>query len=133
MIAGLRPHHKLADLLRIASLARSTFYYHQRQLTERAASPSDLQDKIRTVYERHKGRYGYRRITAALRSSEGKPINHKCVQRLMQSIGLRALIRVKKRTQRPTGLIDAQVPNVLARDFSATASDQKWATDITDV
>ena len=48
----------------------------------------------------------------------------------MQSMGLRALIRVKKRTQRPADLIDAQVPNVLARNFSATALDQKWATDI---
>ena len=132
MIAGLRQHHKLADLLRIASLARSTFYYHQRQLIERAASQSELQARIRTVYDQHKGRYGYRRITAALRSSVDEPINHKCVQRLMQLMELRALIRVKKRTQRPAGLIDAQVPNVLARDFSATAPDQKWATDITE-
>lgn len=43
LITGLRQHHKLADLLRIASLARSTFYYHQRQLVQRAASQSDLQ------------------------------------------------------------------------------------------
>jgi putative transposase len=132
LIAGLRQHHRLDDLLRIASLARSTFYYHQRQLTEWAASQSDLQAKIQTVYDQHKGRYGYRRITAALRSSTGKPINHKCVQRLMQTMGLRALIRVKKRAQRSAGLIDEQVPNVLARNFSATTPDQKWATDITE-
>ena len=132
MISGLRQHHKLADLLRIASLARSTFYYHQRQQIEQTASQSDLRAKIRTVYDQHKGRYGYRRITAVLRRSTGKPINHKCVQRLMQSMGLRALIRAKKRTQRPADLIDAQVPNVLARDFSATAPDQKWAMDITE-
>lgn len=32
------------------------------------------------------------------------------------------------RIQRPAGLIDAQV----ARNFSATALDHKWATDITE-
>ena len=74
MITGLRQHHKLADLLRIASLARSTFYYHQLQLIERAASQSDLQANIRTVYEQHKGRFGYRRITAELRSSRANPL-----------------------------------------------------------
>lgn len=40
---------------------------------------------------------GYRRITAALRRSIAEPINHKCVQRLMQKMGLRVLIRAKKR------------------------------------
>lgn len=50
----------------------------------------------------------------------------------MQSMELRALIRAKKQTQRLIGLIDVQVPNVLARDFSATALNQKWATDITE-
>jgi putative transposase len=127
----LRQQHKLADLLRIASLARSTFYYQCRTI-QGAESQSDLPAKIRTVYDAHKGRYGYRRITAALRSSAAKPINHKCVQRLMQAMGLRALIRIKKRTQRPAGVSDAQVPNILARDFSATAPDQKWATDVTE-
>lgn len=52
--------------------------------------------KIRTIYDEHKGRYGYRRITAALCRSLAEPVNHKCVQRLMQKMGLRALIRAKK-------------------------------------
>ncbi|MFA3232335.1 IS3 family transposase [Acinetobacter baumannii] len=36
------------------------------------------------IYHKHKGRYGYRRITLALKNM-GLTINHKCVQRLMQS------------------------------------------------
>ena len=65
LIAGLRLHHKLADLLQIAVLARSTFYY-QCQAVVRADQQCDMQASIRAVYDKHKGRYGYRRITATL-------------------------------------------------------------------
>lgn len=121
----------MADLLRAAGLARSTFYY-QCQAVLRDEQKSDVQAKIRAVYDKHKGRYGYRRITAALCSSMAEPVNHKCVQRLMQKMGLRALIRAKKRSRHVPGMSDVHVPNVLQRDFSATAPNQKWATDITE-
>ena len=91
-----------------------------------------MQTRIRTVYDEHKGRYGYRRITAALCNSMAQPVNHKCVQRLMQKMGLRALIRAKKRPRHVSGVSDAHVPNVLQRDFRATAPNQKWATDVTE-
>ncbi|WP_415805445.1 IS3 family transposase, partial [Klebsiella africana] len=39
-----------------------------------------------------KGRYGYRRITLALRK-QGLRINHKTVQRLMAELSLRSVIR----------------------------------------
>jgi putative transposase len=127
----LRRHHKLADLLQAAGLARSTFYY-QCQTTLRAEQQTDMEVKIRAVYDEHKGRYGYRRITAALCSSMAEPVNHKCVQRLMQKMGLRSLIRAKKRSRNILGMSDVHVPNVLQRDFCATAPNQKWATDITE-
>jgi putative transposase len=131
LIAGLRPQHKLTDLLHVAGLARSTFYYH-RQATQCADQHSAMEARIRAVYEEHKGRYGYRRITAALCNSMAQPVNHKCVQRLMQKMGLRALIRTKKRSRHFTSLSDMHVPNVLQRNFYATAPNQKWATDVTE-
>jgi putative transposase len=91
-----------------------------------------MESRIRTVYDAHKGRYGYRRIKAALCNSMAEPVNHKCVQRLMQKMGLRAVIRAKKRSRHVPGISDAHVPNVLERDFSAAAPNQKWATDVTE-
>ena len=91
-----------------------------------------MEPKVRAIYEEHKGRYGYRRITAALCNSMAEPVNHKCVQRLMQKMGLRAVIRAKKRSRHVSGMSDVQVPNVLKRDFCATAPNQKWATDVTE-
>ena len=91
-----------------------------------------MQARIRAVYDRHKGRYGYRRITASLSQSMAEPVNHKCVQRLMQKMGLRALIRVKKRSREVPGISDLHVPNVLQRNFIANAPNQKWVTDVTE-
>ncbi len=127
----MRRQHKLADLLQIAGLARSTFYY-QCQAIARADQHEDMKASIRGVYDKHKGRYGYRRITATLRKSMAQPVNHKCVQRLMQKMGLRALIRAKKRSREVLGVSDVHVPNVLQRNFIATAPNQKWATDVTE-
>jgi len=117
--------------LRAAGLARSTFYYQCQEIL-RTERHSDMEAKIRAVYDEHKGRYGYRRITAALCSSMAEPVNHKRVQRLMQKMGLRALIRAKKRSWRAPGMCDVHVPNILQRDFFAKAPNQKWATDVTE-
>ncbi|AGX40893.1 integrase [Klebsiella pneumoniae CG43] len=54
-----------------------------------------LKENIRKIYHYHKGRYGYRRITLALRK-QGLRINHKTVQRLMAELSLRSVIRAKK-------------------------------------
>lgn len=121
----------MADLLQVAGLARSTFYY-QRHAAQRANPQSAMEPRIRAVYDEHKGRYGYRRITAALCNSMAEPVNHKCVQRLMQKMGLRAVIRAKKRSRHVPGISDAHVPNILERDFCAAAPNQKWVTDITE-
>ena len=128
----MRQHHKLADLLQAAGLARSTYYY-QCQPNKRAEQQREMQGRIRAVYDKHKGRYGYRRITATLAKSMAEPVNHKCVQRLMRKMGLRALIRAKKRSRGVPGVSDVHVPNVLQRNFLASAPNQKWVTDITEV
>lgn len=52
----------------LAGLARSTFYYQQRTL-QREDKYADLKLTIRELFDRHKGRYDYRRITAAIRRS----------------------------------------------------------------
>jgi putative transposase len=74
-------------------IARSTFYYWCSHAAEDKYYP--VKQVIKTLYHRHKGRYGYRRITSALKRL-GHHLNHKTVQRLMQQLGLTSLIRRKK-------------------------------------
>ena len=125
---GLRLVHPLGALLRAASLSRSTFYYHAAQAG--LVPANDLTERIKQVYHQHRGRYGYRRITLALRR-EGLLVNHKAIQRRMQAAGLKSLVR-PKRYQSYRGDAATRIENVLARDFRATQPNQKWVTDITE-
>lgn len=126
---ALRQYHPIAALLKAAGLARSTFYYQLNVLTA-GDRHADLKARIRTVYESHKGRYGYRRITASIRQS-GQSVNHKTVQRLMGQLQLKSLARAKKyRSWR--GEVGRIAPNLLNREFSAQQPNQKWVTDVTE-
>lgn len=128
-MTGLRQQHPLAALLKAAGLARSTYYY-QEKAVQAADKHADLKDEIGAVYASHKGRYGYRRITATLRQV-GQRVNHKTVQKLMQELGLKSLARPKKyRSYR--GEVGRVAPNLLARQFEAERPNQKWVTDVTE-
>ena len=89
-----------------------------------------LKAGIAAIYERHKGRYGYRRITDELRNA-GSQINHKAVQRVMNLLGLKSLVRPKKyRAYR--GQFNVEVANILDRRFHADRPHEKWVTDVTE-
>lgn len=120
----------MAVLLKAAGLSRSTFYY-QRNASPTDERNADIKARICALYAQHKGRYGYHRITAALRQA-GEPINHKVVQRLMQTLGLNSVVRPKKyRSYR--GEQARAAPNLLARQFEASSPNQKWVTDVTEL
>jgi transposase InsO family protein len=113
----------------VAGLASSTYYYQVKaaQVADRHAA---LKTSIGMTYARHQGRYGYRRITAAL-CQAGQHVNHKTVQKLMQVLGLRSVVRPKKyRSYR--GQEGRVAPNLLARQFDADRPNQKWVTDVTE-
>ena len=129
IINELRREHALSDLLRAAGMPRSTWYHNMHALTQ-VDKYAELKAKIREIYHYHKGRYGYRRITLALRK-QGLSVNHKTVQRLMGELSLRSLIRVKK-YRSWKGEKGQASANVLSRDFSASNANEKWVTDVTE-
>lgn len=125
----LRQQHPLSSLLKAAGLSRSTFYYQQKVL-QLADKYFDVKERIGAIYAQHKGRYGYRRITATLRL-EGSAINHKTVQRLMELLHLKSCVRLKK-YRAYSGETGLTAPNLLARNFEATRPNEKWVTDVTE-
>lgn len=128
-MTGLRRQHPLAALLKAAGLARSTYYYQAKE-AQIADKHAEIKARIGAIYARHQGRYGYRRITATLRQA-GQCVNHKTVQKLMQELGLKSLVRPKKyRSYR--GEVGRVAPNLLARQFEADRPNQKWVTDVTE-
>ena len=110
-------------------MARATFYYHLKQL-----QTPDKYDSIRKqvcdIFHLNKGRYGYRRITLELHNCS-ITINHKTVERLMRESGIKSQVRIKK-YRSYKGSIGKIAPNVLERDFKATAPNKKWVTDVTE-
>jgi transposase InsO family protein len=125
----LRHKFDLNLLLNQTSMARSNFYYHQKK-TKSADKYQEIKELIKSIYHKHKGRYGYRRITDEL-NDKGTVINHKTVLKLMKLLGLKSLIRVKK-YKSYKGEQGKIAPNLLKRNFRAEAPNQKWATDITE-
>ncbi|MFC0138663.1 IS3 family transposase, partial [Erwinia mallotivora] len=85
---------------------------------------------IVALFHYHKGRYGYRRITLALRN-EGHVINHKTVRKLMREQQLSSNLRAKKYNSYK-GIYGKTAPDVLQRDFTADKPGQKWVTDVTE-
>jgi putative transposase len=128
-VIGLRQRHSIDLLLEAAKLARSTFYYQQKVLAVEHKHQA-LKSEIERLYACHKGRYGYRRITAGIRQA-GTLVNHKTIQRLMGELGLKSLVRIKKYRsyEGETGRI---APNLMARQFDADCVNQKWVTDVTE-
>ncbi|WP_341283207.1 IS3 family transposase [Paenibacillus sp. FSL H8-0457] len=106
-------------------IARATYY--RWKATVEAKGPEPTVEKIRELCIHHKFRYGYRKITALLRTEQS--INHKRVQRIMQREGLQCRVRVKKR--KPTGQPAYIAEHLLKRQFEADAPMQKLVTDIT--
>lgn len=62
---------------------------------------------------------------------EACAINHKVVQRLMTTLGLKAAIKVKRYSSW-RGERGRAVDNILQRNFKASRPNEKWVTDVTE-
>ena len=117
-------------MLKRIGMARSVFYYHLTRLNK-ADGYNSVRQRIGSIYNENKGRYGYRRICYVLRG-EGIEINHKTVLKLMHQLGISAT-RKKRHYRSYKGEVGKIAPNVIARNFKASAPNQKWTTDVTQV
>ena len=129
MIRELRHKHKISLLIAISGLARSTYYYYAKLRIE-PDKYSEVKEQITNIYHENHGRYGYRRITQELHNRR-YGLNHKTVQRLMKALGLICRVRMKK-YRSYKGEVGKIAPDLLGRDFEATAPNQKWVTDVTE-
>lgn len=91
-----------------------------------------LMERIREIFEEHKHRYGYRRITAQLKR-EGYAVNHKRVKRLMTKMHLYAIsIRRRFKYSSYQGTVGKIKPNLIKRKFKSIMPDRQWYSDVTE-
>lgn len=130
MIWELRHEFKIGLLIDVADIPRSTYYYYSKQFDHpKPDRYAEIKTEIRHIYDKSKGRYGYRRITKELKKKF--VINHKTVQKLMRKMGIFCRVRMHK-YHSYKGNVSRIAPNLLKRNFKADQPNQKWVTDVTE-
>ena len=113
-------------LLKAIKLARSTYYYHLKQL-DKPDKDQELKAEVQLIFIEHKGNYGYRRVHLELRN-RGYLVNHKRVQRLMKVLNLQAKMRQKRKYSSHGKKAD----NLIQRQFEGSKTMEKCYTDVTE-
>ena len=104
----------------------------QRAPSVRALEQARIVTVIGHAQTRHRGRYGRRRMTTEVRETLGRAVNEKRIGRLMREHDLASPKRRRFRVVTTDSKHAHPVaPNVLERDFQATAPNQKWLADLT--
>ena len=118
-------------MCRVLGVSPSGFYvWHQRRLSARAVRDVHLTTQIETSHKRSDKTYGAPRILADLRAA-GEPVSQKRVARLMRQAGLVGVSRRRGTRTTVRGPAADDTPDLVQRDFTATAPDQLWVADIT--
>jgi len=112
-------------------VSRAAYYAWNQKLVQDDPDQDRMQ-QVLVAYKTNHQIYGYRRITLWLRQDKGIVMNHKAVLRLMNKLGIHSRARKRKMYKKLSEIETYHTyPNVLARDFTASAPNQKWVTDIT--
>jgi transposase InsO family protein len=132
-VADHQARYGVKRLCMILEVARSSFYYWKATVPARAArdaAGAALAVRIRAVQKVTDGTYGAPRITAELHD-DGVRVNHKKVARVMRRHRIAGL-RLRRRVQ--TTITDpaaTKAPDLIGRDFTAGAVNQRYVGDIT--
>ena len=122
------PIKKACGLMKVS---KSGFYeYLRRKKSNAQIEREALEGLAVEAFERHKGRYGYRRINRELRRS-GVAVGGKRVLRIMQKLGLAGKGATRKRRiQKKVEPGDPRL-NLVERAFAAGERSRLWAGGIT--
>lgn len=119
-------------MCQVLNVTRSGYYaWRDRPASARAQRRDALIERIRQVHDESRRTYGSPRVAVELKD-QGLSVSENTVARYMRAA--RIAVTPAKRFQPRTTDSDHPhpiAPNVLDRDFTATAPDQKWACDLT--
>jgi putative transposase len=118
-------------MCQVFRLSRSGFYaWIKREPSTQTLANQQLEQDIVRIYVENKGRYGAPRIYHELRQ-KGHVCSKNRVARRMQIVGLQAKAKRQYRVTTNSNHRFEVSPNIVNRDFHATAMNQKWTSDIT--
>ena len=123
--------YPVAFMCRELGVSTSGYYeWRNGEPSQRAKTDAELTAIMRKLHIDARGNPGVRRLRAAL-AVLGHQVSHKRVWRLMRAAGLRG--RHPKAWRRTTIGADRPVPapDLIGRQFTAGAVNQKWCGDVT--
>jgi transposase InsO family protein len=132
-IAELEVAFPVVVMCRVLDVSTSGFYaWRTRPASSRAQRDHDLSARVRAAHAASKGRYGSPRVHAELRAG-GERVGRKRIARLMKEAQLAGRTRRRFRSTTDSNHALPIAPNLLERDFTATAPNESWVTDITSI
>jgi transposase InsO family protein len=118
-------------LCRELGISRSGYYaYRARPESKREQEDRRLKVLIHMEHRESRRNYGRPKVFEELKK-KGERVSEKRVGRLMREEGLRGKVRRRWAQTTNSEHGHAVFENVLARDFTATAPNQRWVGDIT--
>jgi putative transposase len=119
----------LCDVLGVS--AAGYYAWRSRPESRRSAANRILVDDIKRVHRDTSGRYGSPRIHIELKA-QGRGASRGRIERLMRHHGIRAIMARPRRVRTTDSRHNLPIaPNLLARNFTATAPNRIWLADIT--
>jgi transposase InsO family protein len=133
-ISEHRATYGVTRLCRVLAVSRRQGYYEwlagQPARAQRTADEDQLAAEIRTIHGQHRGAYGSPRVAAELRR-RGRRVNRKRVERIMRERGIVGHTRRRRRSLTKQDAAAAPAPDLIGRDFTASAPGQRLVGDIT--
>lgn len=128
-----RSRFGVESLCQVMGLAPSTYYYRRSRLGRpdpRADADRDLLERITAIWTDSRGTYGSPRVHAQL-ARDGVRVGRKRVERLMRHAGLKGAYRSRYFRTTEADPSARVAPDLVDRNFHATAPDQLWVADFT--
>jgi transposase InsO family protein/transposase len=125
--------YPVRQMCRVLEVSPNSYYaWRGRPESRRVREDRRLLLEIKAIHQAKRETYGSPRIHAELKA-QGPRLGEKRVARLMRDNGISAKQKRKFKATTDSEHSHPAAPNRLKRDFGATASNQKWVADITDI
>jgi len=132
LIAAEKAHHSVSLLARVLGVSRAGYdAWAGRGPSKRRRADEALTARVTAIPAATRGIYGAPRIHAELAQAEGVRVGRKRVARLMRASGLTGVSRRRGVRTTTPARERPSAPDLVERDFTASAPDQLWVADIT--
>jgi len=126
-----REEHGVEPICRVLEIAPSTYYSaKKRPPSARASRDALMMPILLALWRANYSVYGVRKLWKATRRA-GHDIGRDQVARLMRAMGIRGVRRGRRWATTRRNDSARRGPDLVKRDFTATAPNQLWVTDLT--